>query len=141
MMNDYDPKTGVFWRALQGDIPNIFYQEGKLVEQNLELYNLVYDSLPSHLTSAVNEPITMGLDRTIFQVKVGDGVSLCFALMTIFNGNPRPNEHMTDHEVVAGAHVALHTGNPRTCLVETIRPALKRMTDAQESVKGSQTFL
>ena len=58
MMNDYDPKTGLFWRAPQGDIPDIFYQEGKLTEQNRELYNLVYDSLPSHLTSAVNEPIT-----------------------------------------------------------------------------------
>ena len=49
MMNDFDPKTGQFWRPTEDEIPEFLVDEGNWNAMNRELYKLVYTNMPQWL--------------------------------------------------------------------------------------------
>ena len=140
MMNDYDPRTGRFWYPKPIEIPEFLEEEGNWKAMNRELYNLVYQHMPSWLQTLTNEAFPVGYDKELITIKPNDGVGLVFAVFSIIMGIPQKQDVNEDLKILDNAHHTLHTGDPKITLENTILPALARLTSSQHSVKGVSTL-
>ena len=82
-MNDFDPKTGQFWRPTEDEIPEFLVDEGNWNAMNRELYKLVYTNMPQWLQTLTSEAFPIGFNKELVTVSQDDGVGLCFAVFNI----------------------------------------------------------
>ena len=138
-MHDLDPRTGSFWRCKRSDIPEIIWSEGGMKEANSRLYDLIFPHLPATIRSQVGAPVTYGFSRDMVQLKAGDGITLCFILMTLMSpiSQAKMDALLAD---VQQAHIQLRTGNPGTKIRKFLRPTLQRLTELQIPVQGVSTL-
>ena len=136
---DFDPNKGKYWRVKASDIPPIFWEEADFEKVSYALYNLIFDSLSDSLKEKVLAPIPIGYNEEMMTVEMGDGFSLAIALATHFTeiSQVRIEEWTT---TVHDAHLTLRTGDPGSRIEKVIRPALQKLTQASESVRGTRTL-